>query len=575
MFKKKNIALTLSLLALLASCGEKPATSSASSENTTSSSHQDKPAPTPLADILADYRANLTAKGTTNIFYGTEVHSTSSFVTKFTSNSYHFEETNEKGEKVASSDLFRIVQNGESYVAVSSVNENNQVVMTPARDQEENNLIGWSTVQNPFLDSVTDPGFFDYDEKEGVYYLDFAKDTQERGNRYQAALDLISKFSVVIPYGFDSVKLSVEGKKITAVNIVTRSFSINNPKTTVHYEVIFMLDNDQSHDHSATMATPFEHLDYHDTLQAAFDKLLKSPSYSFERDASSLSSVSMPHLKGYVSSDAFYYSVPNQADNYAALIVKDSKVYEVTKEGDNYAYDETPLADDNDTLLRAIPVGYYPLRAEPVEAFLYSESSHKYVLDQIDSTGTSLADYFAFYFDTFGYILDEDSMASLTFSSVEVELNVQNEIGTIALHTESKGSVLYSFTYDTSALPFDPAKIETIDIAKDAYGTYQGTFATDATIHAGETYTIHFSREANTDKYTKEKHPYVYKVTLSYGTGTSLYTALDVSYSTTMGISFVSGAEDYTIAKQKDGTYLLTVQDEEGKTASCLVTKTA
>ena len=34
MFKKKNIALTLSLLALLASCGEKPATSSASSENT-------------------------------------------------------------------------------------------------------------------------------------------------------------------------------------------------------------------------------------------------------------------------------------------------------------------------------------------------------------------------------------------------------------------------------------------------------------------------------------------------------------------------------------------------------------
>ena len=36
-----------------------------------------------------------------------------------------------------------------------------------------------------------------------------------------------------------------------------------------------------------------------------------------------------------------------------------------------------------------------------------------------------------------------------------------------------------------------------------------------------------------------------------------------------MGISFVSGAEDYTIAKQKDGTYLLTVQDEEGKTASC------
>ncbi len=52
MFKKKNIALTLSLLALLASCGEKPATSSASSENTTSSSHQDKPAPTPLARIF-------------------------------------------------------------------------------------------------------------------------------------------------------------------------------------------------------------------------------------------------------------------------------------------------------------------------------------------------------------------------------------------------------------------------------------------------------------------------------------------------------------------------------------------
>lgn len=86
------------------------------------------------------------------------------------------------------------------------------------------------------------------------------------------------------------------------------------------------------------------------------------------------------------------------------------------------------------------------------------------------------------------------------------------EIAAIALHTESQGSVLYSFTYDNSALPFDPAKIEAIDIAKDAYGTYSGTFAADATIHAGESYTIHFSHEANTDKYTKEKHPYVYKV---------------------------------------------------------------
>lgn len=576
MIAKKNLLIPLATLALLASCGN-PGTNSSvttSSEDQTSSasSSDSKPAPTPLADILANYRAGITATGTTKVFYGSDVHSTAEFITKFTTNSYHFEETT-NGEKTASADLFKTIVDGAEYVATSNVTADNEVVLTTVRN-EEGSLIGWSAVQNPFLDETTDPGFFDYSE-EGYYYLDFSKDVQKRGNRYQAAIDLASKFAAITTYGFDSVKIAVNGNKITEISIVTQSFNLSQEKTTAHYEVSFTLDNDPKHDHSAVMATPYEHLAYHDTLKAAFDQLSTNPSYSFERNAASIASASMPNLKGYVSTDAFYYAIPTNADQFAGLILKENKVYEVLKDRDTYSYDETPLTDENDVLLHEIPAGYYPMRSEPVEAFIYSESSKKYVLNQIDLSGVSLADYFTFYFDTFGYILDEDSMSSLTFSSVEVELNSDNKISSIAMNTAEQGSVIYTFTYDNSALPFNPATLAAKDVAADMYGTYTGTFASDAAIHGGEAFSITFTHVANTDVYTKEKHPYNYQVTYSYGTDTSVYTAIGVSYSTTGGLMFTAGGRDYNLTKKEDGTYVLTVSDDSGKSASCVMTKQA
>lgn len=570
MFNKKKIAISLSFFALLTSCGEKPA--SGSSSLNAQSSRPSQSSPVSLADIFANYRANLTAEGTTKIFYGSSVHSASSFITKFTANSYHFEERGTETEDTTV-DFFKWIHDGIGYVATTNIDENNQVVTTPVRD-EEGSYVAWTTVQNPFLDNATDPGFFDYDENEGYYYLDFSKDAETRGNRYQAASDLASKFAVRSPLGFESVKIMVTESAITEIQIVTKSFSISSPKTNVHYEMNFTLDNDQSHDHSATMAAPYPHLDYHAQLQAAFDHLLKSPSYSFVRDSSSLSTVSMAHLNGYVSSDVFYYADPAHADNFAALIRKDGKVYEVVKDGDDYAYDETPLTDSNNTLLTSIPVGYYPQRAEPVEAFVYSETSHKYVLQGNDNNGTALADYFAFYFDSFGYLLDEDNMQQLSFEKVEAELDSQNRISSIALYTSDQESILYTFSYDTSLLPFSLDSLKAKDIASDAYGTYQGTFASDAALHANETFTIHFERKENADKYTQEKQPYVYQVTLTYENDGTLYAALNVNYSKENGLSFASGGEDFSLTKQADGTYLLTIKNDEGKTATCVMTKT-
>ena len=557
---KKNILAPLAALTLLASCGS------------AGSSKSSKTEPVDLAKVFSAYRGGITATGTTEVYYDEEVHSTANFVTKFTATSYHFEEEVD-GQKSASADLFQITKDGEKYVATSDVNADNEVVMTPSRD-EEGGLIGWSTVQNPFLDSVLDPGFFDYRE-EGYYTLDFSKDAEKRGNRYQAAVDLISKFALITPYGFDSVKVYLSGEKIQSIAIITKAFSLSKPKVKAHYEVNIALDNDPAHDHNATMATPFAHEDYHDALKQGFDALLNNPSYSFTRDASTLASVQMPHLKGYVSEDAFYYALPSDDSQFSALIKKDNKVYEVVKDGEGYAYEETPLTDDEDSLLRAIPAGYYPQRAEPVEAFSYEADSKKYVLDKTNTAGVSLADYFAFYFDSFGYGREEESMASNTFTRVEVSLCEGNKISTIALQTESKGNVVYTFAYDKSALPFDPASLTAKDVAASAYGTYTGTFANDAALHAGESYTITFKRVVNTDEYTKEKHPYNYVVSLSYGTDSSVYTAINVSYSPESGLHFESGGESYSLSKKEDGTYLLQVSDDSGATASCAMAKQA
>lgn len=560
MLKKKNILAPLAALALLASCGS------------AETSKRSKVEPVDLAKVFSAYREGITATGTTEVYYDDEVHSTANFVTKFTATSYHFEEEVD-GQKTASADLFQVKQNGEKYVATSDVNADNEVVMTPSRN-EERSLIGWSTVQNPFLDSVLDPGFFDYSEA-GYYALDFSKDAEKRGNRYQAAIDLVSKFAVITPYGFDSVKIYLSGEKIQNIEIITKAFSLSKPKVQAHYEVNIALDNDPAHDHNATMATPFEHKDYHDALKRGFDALLKSPSYSFRRDASTLVSAQMPQLKGYVSEDAFYYAFPNDDSQFGALIKKDDKVYEVVKDGEGYAYEETPLTDDEDSLLRAIPTGYYPQRAEPVEAFAYEEDSKKYVLDRTNTAGVSLADYFAFGFDSFGYVLDEKSMASYTFTRVEVSLGEGNKISTISLQTESKGNVVYTFAYDKSALPFDPASLTAKDVAAEDYGTYTGSFASDAALHAGESYTITFKRVVNTDEYTKEKHPYSYVVTLSHGTDGSVYTAVSVHYSPEKGLSFESGGESYSLRKKEDGSYLLQVSDDNGSTATCTMNKQA
>lgn len=583
MSKTKYLVASLFTLSLLASCGNNgnPNSSSVSvtpssdtsdtSGKGSSTSKSNRRGALPLAEILAEYRDGLTATGTKKIYYGSEVNSTINFVTKFTKDSYHFEETD--GKETATTDLFKVTQNGADYVATTQIDANNEVVYTPVKN-DENQLVGWSNVQNPFLDNYTDPGFFDYDEYEGYYYLDFEKDAQKAGNRFQAAVDLMAKFTGSSSYGFDSLEISVEGKKITEIRIVTTSFTLSKENTKAHYEINFTLDNDPTHDHSATKATPYPEMDYHKDLKKGFDKLINTPAYSFQRDASSISTLAMPKLEGYVSFDTFYYDIPGRTDQFSGLIQKDGKVYEVEKDSDGYYYDDTPLTMDS-TVLKEIPSAFYPARSEAVEAFTYSDSSKRYILEGADATGAYIADYFSFYFDTFGYILDEDNMAKLTFTSVEVTLNEDDEITSLSLNTQRQGSVIYTFTYDTSLRPFDPASLKPMDIAKNDYGTYVGTFAGDAKIHAGETITIHFSRKENTDKYTKDREPYVYQVTYSYAGDASVYTAQNVSYSVSGGLTFTAGGQDYTLAKKEDGTYQLSIGDDEGNTVTTTMTKSA
>ena len=115
----------------------------------------------------------LTINGTIKDFDGDDLNQTTTFTTKFSDDSYHYDR--KVGNEEGSLDYFKITEDSNEYVGTYDIDENNNLVLTKASDGEGS--LSWSMVSNPFYDETSDSGFFDKDN-DGNYYLDFSKDGQ-------------------------------------------------------------------------------------------------------------------------------------------------------------------------------------------------------------------------------------------------------------------------------------------------------------------------------------------------------------------------------------------------------------
>lgn len=556
--KSKYLSI-LSLALLLVGCSgtnttsntSKPSTNPSSTNKQSTNNSSTSKSTKPLFDLFESMKTGLTINGTIKDFDGDDLNQTTTFTTKFSDDSYHYDRKVE--DKEGSLDYFKITEDSNEYVGTYDIDENNNLVLTKASDGEGS--LSWSMVSNPFYDETSDSGFFDKDN-DGNYYLDFSKDGQTAGNRYKAARNFTSKIAILSIMSFDEFKIIVKNDSIDSFHIVSKEAN-DKDGSPFHYEIDFTINNDKNVDHEANKPVPYEHKDYHDALKSAFDNLFSNP-YSFERNVSNISNVKMPHLEGYISSSVMFYQIDD--NNFSGALVKDGYVHEITKEDGTYYYKEEKEKDSDGSYITNLSYSM-PRRSEPIEAFTFDKETNVYSL-------TIMPDRFAYYFDSFSDLDDSYNVENV----IKAEIKLSNsKIDTVKFLQENGGYVEYKIYSDSSKLPFDINTISEFDSLSKMYGTFTGSFSSTSPFK-NQKVQIKVEKKKNTDKYSKDE--YVYSVTFKKGFNLDDekgYAGTNVSISDN-NLSFECGGYSITIALSNN-EYKLTIESDSGKSDSTTLTR--
>lgn len=556
--KSKYLSI-LSLTLLLVGCSgtnttpntSKPSTNPSSTNKQSTNNSSTSKSTKSLFDLFESMKTGLTINGTIKDFDGDDLNQTTTFTTKFSDDSYHYDRKVE--DKEGSLDYFKITEDSNEYVGTYDIDENNNLVLTKASDGEGS--LSWSMVSNPFYDETSDSGFFDKDN-DGNYYLDFSKDGQTAGNRFKAARNFTSKIAILSIMSFDEFKIIVKNDSIDSFHIVSKEAN-DKDGSPFHYEIDFTINNDKNIDHEANKPVPYEHKDYHDALKSAFDNLFSNP-YSFERNVSNISNVKMPHLEGYISSSVMFYQIDD--NNFSGALVKDGYVHEITKEDGTYYYKEEKEKDSDGSYITHLSYSM-PRRSEPIEAFTFDKETNVYSLN-------IMPDRFAFYFDSFSDLDDSYNVEDVT--KAEIKLS-NSKIDTVKFLQENGGYVEYKIYFDSSKLPFDINTISEFDSLSKMYGTFTGSFSSTSPFK-NQKVQIKVEKKKNTDKYSKDE--YVYSVTFKKGLNLDDekgYAGTNVSISDN-NLSFECGGYSITIALSNN-EYKLTIESDSGKSDSTILTR--
>lgn len=556
--KSKHLSI-LSLALLLVGCSgtnttpntSKPSTNPSSTNKQSTNNSSTSKSTKSLFDLFESMKTGLTINGTIKDFDGDDLNQTTTFTTKFSDDSYHYDRKVE--DKEGSLDYFKITEDSNEYVGTYDIDENNNLVLTKASDGEGS--LSWSMVSNPFYDETSDSGFFDKDN-DGNYYLDFSKDGQTAGNRFKAARNFTSKIAILSIMSFDEFKIIVKNDSIDSFHIVSKEAN-DKDGSPFHYEIDFTINNDKNVDHEANKPVPYEHKDYHDALKSAFDNLFSNP-YSFERNVSNISNVKMPHLEGYISSSVMFYQIDD--NNFSGALVKDGYVHEITKENGTYYYKEEKEKNSDGSYITHLSYSM-PRRSEPIEAFTFDKETNVYSL-------TIMPDRFAYYFDSFSDLDDSYNVENV----IKAEIKLSNsKIDTVKFLQENGGYVEYKIYSDSSKLPFDINTISEFDSLSKMYGTFTGSFSSTSPFK-NQKVQIKVEKKKNTDKYSKDE--YVYSVTFKKGFNLddeTEYAGTNVSISDN-NLSFECGGYSITIALSNN-EYKLTIESDSGKSDSTILTR--
>lgn len=556
--KTKYLSI-LSLALLLVGCSgtnttsntSKPSTNPSSTNKQSTNNSSTSKSTKSLFDLFESMKTGLTINGTIKDFDGDDLNQTTTFTTKFSDDSYHYDRKVE--DKEGSLDYFKITEDSNEYVGTYDIDENNNLVLTKASDGEGS--LSWSMVSNPFYDETSDSGFFDKDN-DGNYYLDFSKDGQTAGNRFKAARNFTSKIAILSIMSFDEFKIIVKNDSIDSFHIVSKEAN-DKDGSPFHYEIDFTINNDKNVDHEANKPVPYEHKDYHDALKSAFDNLFSNP-YSFERNVSNISNVKMPHLEGYISSSVMFYQIDD--NNFSGALVKDGYVHEITKENGTYYYKEEKEKDSDGSYITDLSYSM-PRRSEPIEAFTFDKETNVYSLN-------IMPDRFAYYFNSFSDLDDSYNVENV----IKAEIKLSNsKIDTVKFLQENGGYVEYKIYSDSSKLPFDINTISEFDSLSKMYGTFTGSFSSTSPFK-NQKIQIKVEKKKNTDKYSKDE--YVYSVTFKKGSNLDAeteYAGTNVSISDN-NLSFECGG--YSIAiTLSNNEYKLTIESDSGKSDSTILTR--
>ena len=556
--KSKYLSI-LSLTLLLVGCSgtnttpntSKPSTNPSSTNKQSTNNSSTSKSTKSLFDLFESMKTGLTINGTIKDFDGDDLNQTTTFTTKFSDDSYHYDRKVE--DKEGSLDYFKITEDSNEYVGTYDIDENNNLVLTKASDGEGS--LSWSMVSNPFYDETSDSGFFDKDN-DGNYYLDFSKDGQTAGNRFKAARNFTSKIAILSIMSFDEFKIIVKNDSIDSFHIVSKEAN-DKDGSPFHYEIDFTINNDKNVDHEANKPVPYEHKDYHDALKSAFDNLFSNP-YSFERNVSNISNVKMPHLEGYISSSVMFYQIDD--NNFSGALVKDGYVHEITKEDGTYYYKEEKEKDSDGSYITNLSYSM-PRRSEPIEAFTFDKETNVYSL-------TIMPDRFAYYFDSFSDLDDSYNVENV----IKAEIKLSNsKIDTVKFLQENGGYVEYKIYSDSSKLPFDINTISEFDSLSKMYGTFTGSFSSTSPFK-NQKVQIKVEKKKNADKYSKDE--YVYLVTFKKGfdlDDETEYAGTNVSISDN-NLSFECGGYSITIALSNN-EYKLTIESDSGKSDWTILTR--
>lgn len=556
--KSKHLSI-ISLALLLVGCSgtnttpntSKPSTNPSSTNKQSTNNSSTSKSTKSLFDLFESMKTGLTINRTIKDFDGDDLNQTTTFTTKFSNDSYHYDRKVKDEE--GSLDYFKITEDSNEYVGTYDIDENNNLVLTKASDGEGS--LSWSMVSNPFYDETSDSGFFDKDN-DGNYYLDFSKDGQTAGNRYKAARNFTSKIAILSIMSFDEFKIIVKNDSIDSFHIVSKEAN-DKDGSPFHYEIDFTINNDKNVDHEANKPVPYEHKDYHDALKSAFDNLFSNP-YSFERNVSNISNVKMPHLEGYISSSVMFYQIDD--NNFSGALIKDGYVHEITKEDGTYYYKEEKEKDSDGLYITDLSYSM-PRRSEPIEAFTFDKETNVYSL-------TIMPDRFAYYFDSFSDLDDSYNVKNV----IKAEIKLSNsKIDTVKFLQENGGYVEYKIYSDSSKLPFDINTISEFDSLSKMYGTFTGSFSSTSPFK-NQKVQIKVEKKKNTDKYSKDE--YVYSVTFKKGFNLDdeiEYAGTNVSISDN-SLSFECGGYSITIALSNN-EYNLTIESDSGKSDSTILTR--